>query len=171
MSDLRNVLLLAALQRKGSPMDGDELLDHSTGLALNEGWTPESLGFNRKVVARRLVNMEREGLVRMVAKTRDPVNRRDTPTYEPTAGWDAHAFIPKPQRESTQRLSAARAEKTPSSYDAMSPRQLRAILETQDMLLESTSRMIQHLQAGLNDMAQTREKARLRLVAEGLEPR
>jgi hypothetical protein len=171
VSDLRSALLLAALQRKGKPMDGDELLDHATGLALNEGWTPNVLGFNRKVVARRLVNMEREGLVKVVAMNRDSVNRRDTPVYEPTGGWDASAFVPGPQGESTRTLQAARTEKTPSSYDAMSPRQLRAILETQDMLLESTSRMIQHLQAGLNDMAQTREKARLRLVAEGLEPR
>lgn len=174
MSDLHNALLLACLQRHGSPITGDELLDIATGMALDAQWTTESLRLDPKSVAARLSHLKREGKVKVIGLKRDPGRRADTPVYEPTAGWNPHAHIPSPQRESTRKLKEQRdhrAAAMPSDYEQMSPRQLRTILEVQDMVLESTVRMIQHLQAGLSDMAQTREKARLRLVAEGLEPR
>lgn len=171
VSDLRNALLLAALQRSGKPLTGDDLLDIASGLALDAQWTPETLKLDPKSVAKRLVDMKREGLVEVVGSSRDPVRRCDTPTYAPTGGWDGQAFIPQPQRPGARAIAAKREGKTSSTYEALSERQLRAILDAQDALLESTFRLIQHLHAGLNDMAQTREKARLRLVAEGLEPR
>jgi hypothetical protein len=59
-----------------------------------------------------LVNLEREGLVRVVGSKRDEVNRRDTPLYEPVLGWDAHAFVPQPQREASRQLLADRRSRS-----------------------------------------------------------
>lgn len=171
MTEKRNALLLASLQRSGRPLTGEELLDVATGLGLDEGWTPDNLRLDPKSVAARMVNLKREGLVEIVEMKRDADRRADTPVYQPTAGWDPRAVIPRPTPQAERRTSQARTTESPSDYDAMTPRQLRSILEAQDLLLESTGRLLQHVNAGLKDLALTREKVRLRLQAEGLEAR
>jgi len=166
VSDAINRLLLAALQRAGAPLASDDLLDRACGLALDEQWPTAAVAkLSRKSVASRLKGMVTAGQVRLAGQARDNAARRDTPLYEPSAGWNAQAPVPAPESQS------ARAGATKGAYDEMTPRQRLAIFESHDMILESLSRLLAHLQVGLADMAQTREKARQRLLAEGLEPR
>lgn len=166
MSKAINALILATLQRAGVPLASDDVLDQAYGHALNERWTVEALAeLNRKSVASRLKGMVTSGHVRVAGQQRDIAARRDTPLYEPSAGWDAGAAIPAPDSPPVRHNSDK------SVYDGMTPRQRLAVFESQDMILDSLSRLLQHLQTGLADMVQTREKARQRLLAEGLEPR
>lgn len=164
MSAALNELLLAALKRSGKPLASDELLDQAVGLGLNEGWTPQTLRLNRKSIGRRLTLMEEAGHVRVVAQKRDPVSRRDTPTYEPSEGWDPNASVPSPDSEAERQGTSTR-----SVYSDMTPRQRLAVFESHDIMLEGMARMLTHLQAGVADMMQSRERARQRLLAEGLE--
>ena len=164
MSAALNSLLLAALQRAGKPLASDELMDQAVGLGLNEEWPHHSLKLNRKSVARRLTSMEEAGLVRVVAQKRDPVSRRDTPTYEPSAGWNPDAVVPAPDSDAERQGTSTR-----SVYSDMTPRQRLAVFESHDIMLEGISRMLTHLQAGVSEMMQARERLRLRLLAEGLE--
>lgn len=166
MSDAINALLLATLQRAGAPLASDDLLDQAYGLALDGRWTHEAIAkLSRKSVASRLKGMVAAGHVRITGQQRDTAARRDTPLYEPSAGWDHNAPVPSPDS------SPARLREAKSPYDTMTPRQRLAVFEAQDAMLESAFRLIQHLQAGLTDMMQTREKWRARLLAEDLEPR
>lgn len=167
MSDAINKLLLAALQRAGKPLASDDLLDVAAGLGLGEGWTTTALAQlnSRKSVASRLRKMVSDGLVREMSPKRDASARRDTPTYEPSAGFDPDAPIPSPDSISM------RPNTDKSIYEGMTPRQRLAAFEAQSVCLESVARLIQQLQVGLVDMLQANEKARRILLAEGLEPR
>lgn len=166
MSKAINALILATLQRAGAPLASDDVLDQATGHALNERWTIEALAeLNRKSVSSRLKGMITAGNVRVSGHQRDAGARRDTPLYEPTAGWDHNAAIPAPD------ASPSRSSSDKSVYEGMTPRQRLAAFEAQSVCLESVARLIAQLQIGMADMLQANEKAKRILLAEGLEPR
>lgn len=166
VSDAINALLLATLQRAGAPLASDDLLDQAYGLALNERWAPEAIAkLSRKAVVARVKGMITAGHVRVAGQQRDADARRETPLYEPSAGWDPAAPVPAPDSAPT------RPGTDKSIYEGMSPRQRLAAFEAQSVCLESVARLIQQLQVGLADMLQANEKAKRILLAEGLEPR
>lgn len=158
MSDKRNQLLLAALQRAGKPTASDDLLDAATGLALADGWEPEQVAeLNRRSVATRLRHLEQGGVVRQDGAGLDERARRTTPLYVPTGGWNARAAIPAPPA-----TSEGRARRDASPYAGMNTAQLVALLEVHDSVTECVGRFLQ-------DMNRLNEQSRRKLLAVGLE--
>jgi hypothetical protein len=158
MSDRRNKLLLATLQRAGKPLDSAELLAQATELAMDYLWTPAGLGgLTRKGVAKRCADMEAEGLLKQEGVAMDGRSRRTTPLYMPVAGYDKEAKVPKPPA-----VQAPTREEPADPFNGMSRVQLMAVLESHDEIAECVGRF-------LNDMRTARDKARQRLQAVGLE--
>lgn len=159
MSDTRNQLLLAALQRAGKPLASDDLLDAAVGLALAEGWTPEQTReLSRRSIAARLQNMLASGLVVQTGDALDDAARRLTPLFAPAAGYNARAMVPgspTPGRADTARESP---------YGSMDRTQLMAVLEAHDDMLECIGRFF-------TDLTTVREKVRRRLQAAGMGQR
>ena len=160
MSDKKNQLVLAALQRAGKPSGSEDLLDAAVGLATGEGWAPEQLSdFNRRSIAKRLQNLEEQGLVKPAGAGLDQRARRSTPLYTPTGGWDQRAPVPTPPA-----LSSDIGRIGQRAHAAMDRTQLLALLDAQDDLLGVMHRFLGDLQAA-------RERHRARLAAVGLEVR
>lgn len=160
MSDTRNQLLLAALQRVGKPLASDDLLDAAVGLALAEGWTPEQTReLSRRSVAARLQNMLASGLVVQAGDALDVASRRLTPLFAAAAGYNPRAAVPGPPTPT--RADAARSE---SPYSSMDRTQLMVVLEAHDDMLECIGRFFA-------DLTTVREKVRRRLKTAGLGER
>lgn len=159
MSDTRNQLLLAALQRAGKPLASDDLLDAAVGLALAEGWTPEQTReLSRRSVAARLQNMLASNLVVQVGDALDETSRRLTPLFAPTGLYNPRASVPC--APTPGRADAGRE----SPYGSMDRTQLLVVLEAHDDMLECIGRFFA-------DLTTVREKVRRRLHAAGMGQR
>lgn len=160
MSDKKNQLVLAALLRAGKPSGSEDLLDAAIGLATSENWTPEHLAdFNRRSIAKRLQNLEEQGLVKQAGAGLDARARRTTPLYTPVGDWNPRAAVPPPP------FATADGGRVGQRAHAMMDRtQLLALLDAQDDLLGVMHRFLSDLQAA-------RERHRARLAAVGLEVR
>jgi hypothetical protein len=173
MTDTRNQLLLAAMQRAGKPLTSGDVLDEATGLAEAEGWQAQHLAdVTRKSVSKRLQNMATGStpLVLVAGSALDEASRRMTPTYAPAAGYDVHAPIPPPP--------AAPPARANTPFDGLTTVQSVTLLDVQDELLAVFGRQMQSMQRQMSDMerffaelAATREKSRQRLLAVGLGDR
>ncbi|MGC1550509.1 MAG: hypothetical protein WA777_18460 [Rhodanobacter sp.] len=155
MSEKRNQLLLAALQRAGKPVGSEELLDLAVGLAVGSDWIPEQVALNRKSIAKRLQNMELTGEVVQCGSGMDESSRRTTPLYKPTAGYNPAAEVPPPPTVSSK-------PELESPYEGLDRSQLLAVLDVHEAFAECVGRF-------MTDLNQLREKARRRLTAAGLE--
>lgn len=158
MSDARNQLLLAALQRAGKSLTSGDVLDSAVGLALSENWTPEQVAeLTRRSVSKRLQNMVDAGLVMQDGQVMDEPSRRMTPTYSPIGPRQPNMLVPEAPS------MPARATKD-SDYTDLSKSQLIALLDVHDGLAQCHSRF-------MSDLDSWREKSRSRLAAVGLGDR
>lgn len=157
MSDTRNQLLLAALQRAGKPLTSGDVLDAAVGLALAEGWLPEQTAeLTRKSVSKRLQNMVDAGLVMQSGQVMDEASRRMTPTYEPIGPKLPNAPIPEAPSMPVRTKDA--------DYADLSKSQLIALLSVHDAFASCHSRF-------MTDLDNWREKSRRELAAVGLGDR